>query len=177
MTGNEYLYYRKFGFDGTGGCLGPTFAIVFLVVILLSSCKNIEYVPVEVVKTEVVHKTDTVEKKVETNKETNTIIREARPEDSAMLAKLGIKLSANERLLILQQEQINSLMNELKEVHYKDSVRVDSVPVPVPVERKLSRWEQVCLDYGKLMMGGTIVAVILLVVLIVLWIRKRFRKL
>ena len=175
--GNEYLFYKKYGIDNTGGCLSPTLFIILLVVILLSSCKNIEYVPVEVVKTEVVHKIDTVEKKVETNKETNTIIREARPEDSAMLAKLGIKLSANERLLILQQEQINSLMDELKEVHYKDSVRVDSVEVPVPVERKLSKWETICLDYGKVMMGGTIAAVILLVVLIVLWIRKRFKKL
>ncbi|UKK52650.1 hypothetical protein [Prevotella sp. E2-28] len=144
---------------------------------MLCGCKNVEYVPYEVVKKEIVHQTDTVEKKVETNKETNTIIREGRPEDSVLLAKLGIKLSANERLLILQQQQISDLTNELKEVHNKDSVRSDATQVPVPAERKLSRWEQVCLDYGKLWMGGTILFAVIIIIWIVIWIRKKMKKL
>lgn len=145
---------------------------VCIILTLLFGCKSIEYVPVEVTKTVIVHETDTVEKKVETNKEINTIIREGRPEDSVLLAKLGIKLASNEKLLILQQQQITDLTNELKEIHSKDSVRVDSVQVPVPYERKLNRWEQTCLDYGKVMMGGTVVAVLMAILMIIRWIRK-----
>ena len=151
--------------------IGIYILFVIAVIMWLCSCKEIEYVPIEVTKTENVHQTDAVDKKIETQKETNTIIREARPEDSVLLAKLGIKLSDNERLLILQQQQIANLTNELKEIHNKDSVRVDSVPVPV--ERQLSKWETVCLDYGKIMMGGTLVSVILAIILIIVWIRKK----
>lgn len=166
----------KWCHDNNSGCASPIVACVIFAVFMLFSCKSVEYVPYEVVKKEIVHKTDTVEKKVETNKETNTIIREGRPEDSVLLAKLGIKLSANERLLILQQQQISDLTNELKEIHNKDSVRDDSVQVPVPYERKLSRWEQTCLDYGRVMMGGTIVAIIVIILWIISWIKKRIRN-
>lgn len=150
--------------------------VICIIITMFCGCKNVQYVPYEVVKKEIVHQTDTVEKKVETNKETNTIIREGRPEDSVLLAKLGIKLSANERLLILQQQQISDLTNELKEIHNKDSVRSDTIQVPVPVERNLSRWEQVCLDYGKVMMGGTILAVVIIIVWLIIWIRRKLIK-
>lgn len=143
---------------------------------LLSGCKSVEYVPVETVRTEIVHQTDTVEKKIETNKETNTIIRESRPEDSVMLAKLGIKLAANERLIILQQQQISDLTNELKEKHSNDTVRTEKVEVPVPVERKLSRWEQFCLDYGKVTTGITIAVIMAFVLFIIKWLRRKSGK-
>lgn len=149
--------------------------VVCTILTLLFGCKSIEYVPIEVTKTVTVHETDTVETKVENNTHTNTIIREGRPEDSVLLAKLGIKLAANERLLILQQEQISNLTNELKEIHNKDSVRVDSVQVPVPVERKLSKWESFCIDYGKIMAGATAAAIIEIGIVLVLWIKKRHR--
>ena len=156
--------------------IGLYLLFVLAAIVWLCSCKQNEYIPIEVVKTEVVHQTDSIKKKVETNKETNTIIREGRPEDSVLLAKLGIKLSANERLLILQQQQISDITNELKEVHSKDSVRSDTVQVPVPVERKLSRWEQTCLDYGRVMMGGTIVAIIAIIIWLISWIKRVHRK-
>ena len=109
--------------------------IVLVWLLSLTGCKEIEYVPVETVRTETVHQTDTVEKVVEKNNETNTIIREARPEDSLMLAKLGIKLQSNERMLILLQRELAETKNELKESHSKDSVRSDTVQVPYPVEK------------------------------------------
>lgn len=140
--------------------------VICIIITMFCGCKNVEYVPYEVVKKEIVHHTDTIEKKVETNKETNTIIREGRPEDSVLLAKLGIKLSANERLLILQQQQISDLTNELKEIHNKDSVRVDSVQVPVPYERKLSFKERFFLIIGKVSIVPIILCVIAIIILI-----------
>ena len=73
---------------------------------------------------------------------------------------------------------------ERDSIHVHDSVtirekgdtvyrsRVDSVQVPYPVEKKLTRWQQVCIDYGKLTMGATVV----LLVFVVAWIVRRLRK-
>ncbi|MDE6115412.1 MAG: hypothetical protein K2G49_10180 [Muribaculum sp.] len=60
-----------------------------------------------------------------------------------------------------------------KEVH--DTVyveRTDSVPVPCPVERELSRWERVKVDYGGFALGlvGSVLAVA------VIWLAKKFRR-
>lgn len=48
---------------------------------------------------------------------------------------------------------------------FRDVVRVDSfiktdsIPVPMPVERKLTKWESFCIDYGKVTLGATILFV------------------
>lgn len=137
-------------------------------------CKT-EYVPVPEYHTVIVNNNDTVKIKDTLRTEKETILREARPEDSAMIAKLGIKLKENERLLIFIQSEFNEKIRELKEIHNKDSVRVDSVQVPVPVERKLSKWESFCIDYGKIMAGATAAAIIAIGIVLVLWIKKRHR--
>lgn len=162
----------------TGFMKGYKLIGIYLLVILtficwLCSCKSIEFVPVEIVKKEYVHTTDTLKQTDTTRVETNTIIREARPEDSVMLAKLGIKLQSNERMLIMLQKELSETRSEIEHSHSKDSVRVDSVEVPYPVERKLSRWEQIKMDYGAIAMGGTAAAVILFILLIVLWIKRK----
>ena len=52
-------------------------------------------------------------------------------------------------------------------------IKTDSVRVPYPVERKLSKWQQLRLDFGGWAMGGTVVAI----VFIIIWLvrRKVFR--
>ena len=43
--------------------------------------------------------------------------------------------------------------------------RIDSVPVPYPVERKLSRWEQTKIDWG-----GTAILCLAILLFIVIWL-------
>ena len=50
-------------------------------------------------------------------------------------------------------------------------IKTDSVRVPYPVERRLSKWEQFKMDVGGWAMGGTVVAI----VFIIIWLVKRFR--
>lgn len=52
-------------------------------------------------------------------------------------------------------------------------IKTDSVRVPYPVEKKLSKWQQLRLDFGGWAMGGTVVAI----VFIIIWLvrRKVFR--
>lgn len=141
--------------------------ILSLVLMLLCGCKSIQYVPVETVRTEIVHQTDTVKQTDSVKTEKETVIREARPEDSLMLAKLGIKLQSNERLLILLQKELSDTKKELEEKHNSDSVRVEYKDRPYPVEKQLTKWQSFCIDYGKIMLGSTIAGVIVIVLLII----------
>lgn len=50
--------------------------------------------------------------------------------------------------------------------------RRDTIPVPYPVERQLSKWEQTKMDFGGMAIGG--VAIIICVA--VFWLAKHFRK-
>ena len=38
-------------------------------------------------------------------------------------------------------------------------IKTDSIRVPYPVERKLTKWESFCIDYGKVTLGATILFV------------------
>lgn len=59
---------------------------------------------------------------------------------------------------------------------YKDRIRtdtlikVDSIPVPYPVERKLSKWEEIKMNLGGLAIGGFIIAVCFMVI----WLIRKF---
>lgn len=50
--------------------------------------------------------------------------------------------------------------------------KVDSVPVPYPVEHKLSRWERAKMDFGGMAIGGMAIALCVAVV----WLVKRFKR-
>lgn len=64
------------------------------------------------------------------------------------------------RIIESQHDSINSLNTRLA------SVKTDSIPVPYPVERKLTKWEQTKLELGGWATGGLIVAVIAVVWLV-----------
>ena len=143
-----------------------------IVCLLLFGCKT-KYIPIETIRDVYINKTDTFIQHDTTNNIINTILREARPEDSAMIAQLGIRLQKNERLLILLQNQLKEA-NKEKYIHKTDTfIKTDSVQVPVPVERKLSRWEQIKMDCGGIAIGAVIIAVILLAIQLVRWLRRR----
>ena len=153
--------------------IGIYIVAVLALLLWLCSCNTTQYVPIETVRTERVTVHDTIKQSDSTKMQTNTIIREARPEDSIMIAQLGIKLQSNERLLILLQKELQEHKSNRQESHTKDSVRVDSVHVPVPVERKLTKWETFYLDHGKVMTGFSIASFFLFIFLIIRWITGR----
>ena len=55
-------------------------------------------------------------------------------------------------------------------------LRHDTVQVPVPVERRLSRWEQVKMDFGGMAIGGSIVIVSAILMWIVLTKRRKRKE-
>lgn len=53
-----------------------------------------------------------------------------------------------------------------------ESVKSDSIPVPYPVEKQLSRWEQAKMDFGGMALGGMAVVICF----VVAWLAKKFRR-
>ena len=133
-------------------------------VLLFSGCQSVKYVPIETVRIEKESKTDTVIQKDTVRTEKETIVREARPEDSLMIAKLGIRLRENERLLILLQKEMSEQKSNTYENHRDTVLKTDSVAVPYPVEKELSWWERQKIAFGEWVFGA--MAVLLLVVII-----------
>ena len=163
-------WYHKY----KSGCASPIVVAVFLfVAVLFYGCKTIEYVPIETSHNEYHNHVDSVIKSDTLIREKNTVIREL---DSAAAAQYDIRLKNAERAFLIQTKEFEKQIQKLLEQKSDTVTRVDSVQVPVPVERKLSRWEQTCLDYGRVMMGGTIVAVIFLIFWLITWIKKIVHK-
>ena len=55
-----------------------------------------------------------------------------------------------EQILARQDSVINALRTQMSQV------KTDSIPVPYPVERPLSRWQQVKMDFGGMAIGALI---------------------
>lgn len=123
--------------------------IVFCLIGLMSLAGCRAYVPVETVRTEYRHTTDTIEKSDTVIKERETIIREANKGDSALLQKMGIRLSENERLLLLLQRELDRERSK-EHAQSRDTVTVcDTIQVPYPVEGKVKAGEK-----AKLLSAG-----------------------
>ena len=155
--------------------LGIYLIAVLVLLLWLCSCTTTQYVPVETVRTEHTNRTDTIIQKDTVEKEKTVTIMEA---DSALLAKYGILLRENrntQAAYLIIQKELEREKSKRQEVHTDTIVKTEIVQVPVPVERELSRWEHFCLDYGKVMAGGSVVCVILIMVYLVRRIRKRKR--
>ncbi|MDE7180567.1 MAG: hypothetical protein K2N88_05165 [Muribaculaceae bacterium] len=54
-----------------------------------------------------------------------------------------------------------------------ESIKADSVPSIVPIERELSKWEKTKMDFGGMAIGGAVVLLIALCVAVIWLIKKR----
>lgn len=143
--------------------------LLLFLVFGLVGCKT-GYVPVESVHEYVHHQTDTVHKTDTVTNTKETIIREASKADSALLAKYGIRLKENERLLLFLQKELEQEKSKEIEHHTDTVIKVDSVQVPYPVEKKVPFWEKVKTGsvgfVSAIILGGGVA----------LWIRRRYKR-
>ena len=144
---NWYFRYRKPSLESSYRICYYC-AVVILIAIavfLLTGCAGTKYVPVETVRTEYIYRTDTFMQK-------DSIIMH----DSVYIHSKG-----------------DTVLVEKWHTRYKDRavtktvvdsfIRTDSVQIPYPVEKKLTKWQQL-----KMTVGGYSTAFSVLFVLIVL---------
>ena len=140
-------------------CVVIGWVLIAVLAVMCIGCKSVQYVPVETVRTDTCYvqkiRTDSVNK-IRTD---SVYVR-----DSVVVERGGdtIKVTAwrwRERYVV-QRDTI-----------YRS--KTDSIAVPYPVERKLSRWEKTKQDIGGIAIG----AFIAVVSAVVLWLNiKKMRK-
>lgn len=124
--------------------------LMFALALMLSACTSTKYVPVESVRTE--YRDREIEKLV------SDTVRDT-------------------WLVWVKGDTIREIRNRehLRLVSVHDTCFVehtDTIRVPYPVERKLSRWEQAKMDFGGFAMGGVVIALCIAVI----WLIRKFRK-
>ena len=142
-------------------CFWSFIGIVIGVIIAacLSSCKSVQYVPVETIRTEVKQVHDTVKIHDSIKHEKQLIIREA---DTAEIERLnteyGFRLDKAQKTILVLRRELEKQSHSYTEA--KDSIiyRDKEVQVPYPVERKLSKWEQIKIDMGDWLIGFVIIS-------------------
>ncbi len=160
MTWKRYRYWflRTYGTQqyGNYGCGGPVIMYGLLLlwaVFMLCSCRTV-YVPVREVHTEVEHKTDSFMQR-----------------DSIYLHDSVFIHSRHDTVFF--EKWHTRYRDKIVEVVRVDSfVRCDSIPVPYPVERQLTRWQRLKQDWG----GGAILLTLIVFTLVVVKLVKRFRR-
>lgn len=135
---------------GKGGSVPPDFWVWTLAVAVmlwvlglsLSGCSRTVYVPVEKVRTD-------------------TVFRSAASVDTTYLRdSIHVEIHAKADTVFVTKYKEHVRWRDRVRTDTVYATRTDSVAVPYPVERKLSRWEQARLDFG----GAAIIAVLAVVV-------------
>lgn len=117
---------------------------------LCVGCKAVKYVPVETVRTEYQDK-----------------VREVHTTDSV----------TDTRFVYVKGDTVIDYRDR---VRWRDRIvydsifieRTDSVEIPYPVERELTRWQRTKMDFGGMAMG----ALIIVLCVAVAWLVKRFKR-
>ena len=146
--------------------------IVVAVLLLLCGCRT-QYVPIETVVKEYVHSTDTVSVTDTVTNEKEIIVRPATMADSARLTRLGLQLDMKDNYILVLERELERKSHD--KLHSKtDTVYRDrEVQVPYPVERKLTKWEQICVNYGKIMISITVFCIVAAIVFIIVYIKRK----
>lgn len=110
--------------------------------------------------------TDTIMMRDSILRERNTIIREA---DSSMLADLGIRLQQGERAILVLRKELERALSQQKEVVHDTIVKVDSIRVPYPVEKQLTKLQQFNQDVASWLFA-------IIVALVIAWLWSRYKR-
>ena len=131
------------------------YLLFICLMLMLCGCTTVKYVPVETVRTEKVTVHD-------------SIYQERIIHDSVASEAKGDTMIIHHWHTEYQDRWRD---------RWKDSIRVDSVQVPYPVPAQLSKWQKFCCDYGKVMIGATLIFGFIIFIILLYWIQnKRNRK-
>lgn len=117
-------------------------AFLWMLGVGLSGCSRTVYVPVETVRTD-------------------TVLRISVSADTTWLRdSIHVEIRSVSDTVFVTKYKEHVRWRDRKKTDTVYATRTDSVAVPYPVERKLTRWERIRLDFG----GAAIIAVLSMVV-------------
>lgn len=147
--------------------------IACAIITLLAGCRTTKYVPVGSVRTEY---KDRVVMRHDTVRDSVMRLRDVYRHDSVVYRMKGdtVYVDRWHTLRLIKWEKATHQSNTVAG-DSASSVRVDSVRVPYPVERKLTKWERVKMDFGTAAIVIAALAIMVGIVFAVWWIRKRIR--
>lgn len=145
------MRHERSAYIGCGYSLAAI--LLLMLIVLLTSCKTVKYVPVVEHHTETNTKWKSIIQRDTIIDHQQTVIREV---DSATMAQYGIQLKDMQRAWLIQ---INRLQNQVSELMQSknDSVIIhDSIPVPyqvtVEVPAELNWWQRFRIGFGDLVL-------------------------
>ena len=139
--------------------------LLFFVLMLLTGCKTVKFVPVPEYHTLYKTRADTVWRMDSVRDVQWMTIKEV---DSTQLAALGIQIKGLKTALLIERNKLLQKMSNEK-MHKVDTImQRDSIPVPYPVEKQLTKWQRWKMDAGGWAMG----VAALLVILVILKVTK-----
>lgn len=173
-----------------GVCTALLIAIIALlaVAVMTSGCTRTNYVPVETVRTEYIE-ADTTGLYERLRSYFESIYRRETSTDSVIdRSKETVVLKENgdtarhdkERIVYVASHREKELEHKVQQQDSTikalrlqlESVKSDTIPVPYPVEKQLTRWQQTKMDFGGIAIG----VIIAVVCIAVIWLIKKFRK-
>jgi hypothetical protein len=153
--------------NDNSGCSLPTVGLVILLLILLmlSGCRSIKYVPVVEHHTETITEHDSIIQHDSIIDIQQTIIREV---DSTTMAQYGIELKNMEKAWLIQTDRLQKQVNELLQSKIDSVVIHDSIPTPYPVIQEVSKplswWQRTRMTLGEVFMGVLVLGLVLLLI-------------
>lgn len=122
---------------------------IIIVLLCLSACRSVKYVPVETVR---------IEYKTRDSIRHDSIYKH----DSIFYQVKGDSI----------YKYVKQMENRYIFINRRDTVlKTDSVQVPYPVEKQLNRWQKIKIELGGWAFGGMLIGV-----LIALWLIYKYRN-
>ena len=147
--------------------------IACVIISMLFGCKTTRYVPVESVRTEYKDRVVAVH---DTVRDSVLVSSDVYRHDSVLIRMKGDTVYVERWHTLLQSSSLQNRAERSKAAHdtlYLD--RTDSVRVPVPVERKLTKWERAKMDFGTAAIVIAAMAIIAGIVILAWWLRRKIR--
>ena len=131
-------------------------AVAFIMLMMLQSCRT-KYVSVPEYHNVYVNKHDTLTK------------------HDSVYQKEFVDRFVKGDTVFLTKIKVDYRYKNIYKTLYRDSIKTDSMRVPYPVEKKLSRWQGLKMEVGGWAIGGLSAVVIALIAYIVTWLIRRYK--
>ena len=131
-----------------------------LTLLSLTGCKTVKFVPVPEYHTLYKTRVDTVQRWDSVRDVQRMTVREV---DSAQLAALGIQIKGLKNALLIERDKLLQKMSNEKTHKIDTIMQRDSIPVPYPVEKPLTKWQRWKMDLGGWAMGAAAVLIVLVI--------------